>query len=59
MSSVNHFKEFINERLRAAAEDIFEAFKIIAVEKEDEINRLRRLLEIVCKPQIKLHRIGK
>ena len=59
MSSFNYFREFINERLTAAAEDIYEAFKIIAVEYEDEISRQRRLSEIVWKPQIKLHKIGK
>ncbi|XP_038590113.1 golgin subfamily A member 6-like protein 6 isoform X10 [Micropterus salmoides] len=57
MSSVESLKEFVNERLTAAAEEIFRVFKNTIVEYEEEIVRQRRLLDIVWKPEIKLHRI--
>uniref|UniRef100_UPI0037E73F15 uncharacterized protein n=1 Tax=Semicossyphus pulcher TaxID=241346 RepID=UPI0037E73F15 len=57
MSSVDCLREFVNERLTAAAEEIFGVFKRTIVEYEEEIARQRRLLDLVCKPQLKLHRI--
>ncbi|KAM6943907.1 uncharacterized protein PEZ65_001829 [Lycodopsis pacificus] len=57
MSSVEYLREFINERLSAAAEEIFGVFKNAIVEYQEEINRQRRLLDIVWKPVIQLHRI--
>ncbi|XP_035524073.1 zinc finger protein OZF-like [Morone saxatilis] len=57
MSSVECLREFVNERLAAAVEDIFGAFRKTVVEYEEEIKRQRRLLDLVWKPQIKLHRI--
>ncbi|XP_068576795.1 zinc finger protein 420-like [Cebidichthys violaceus] len=57
MSSVEYLREFINERLAAAADEIFGVFKNAVVEYEEEIDRQRRLLDIVWKPEIKLHRI--
>ncbi|XP_067471500.1 zinc finger protein 391-like [Thunnus thynnus] len=57
MSAVQYLREFINERLTAAAEEIFRVFQKTIVEYEEEINRQRRLLDIVWKPEIKLHRI--
>ncbi|XP_049425631.1 zinc finger protein 239-like isoform X4 [Epinephelus fuscoguttatus] len=57
MSSAEHFKEFINDRLAAAAEEIFRVFKKTVTEYEEEIGRQRRLLDIVWKPEIKIHRI--
>lgn len=56
--SAEHFREFVSERLAAAAQEIFGAFRRTIVEYEDEIDRQRRMLETVCKPEIKLHRIG-
>ncbi|KAI3369707.1 hypothetical protein L3Q82_024555 [Scortum barcoo] len=50
-------REFVKERLSAAAEEIFTVFKQTIVEYEEEIDRQRRLLDIVWKPEIKLHRI--
>ena len=58
MSSVECLREFVNERLTAAAEEIFRVFKQTIVEYEEEIDRQRKLLDIVWKPEIKLHRIG-
>ncbi|XP_038566432.1 golgin subfamily A member 6-like protein 6 [Micropterus salmoides] len=57
MSSVECLREFVNERLTAAAEEIFGVFIKTIVEYEEEIDRQRRLLDIVWKPEIKLHRI--
>lgn len=58
MSSVEYLREFVNERLSAAAEEIFGAFKKTIVEYQEEVDRQSRLLDIVWKPEIKLHRIG-
>ena len=58
MSSVGYLREFVNERLTAAAEEIFRVFEKTIAEYEEEIHRQRRLLDIVWKPEIHLHRIG-
>ncbi|XP_028987826.1 gastrula zinc finger protein XlCGF8.2DB-like [Betta splendens] len=57
MSSVQHLKEFISQRLTAAAVEIFGAFEQTIVEYEEELDRQRRLLDAVLRPEIKLHRI--
>nr|XP_024660057.1 zinc finger protein 852 isoform X1 [Maylandia zebra] len=56
MPPVQYLREFINERLTAAAEQIFLEFEKTIVQYEEEIDRQRRLLDITWKPQIKLHR---
>ncbi|KAL7404487.1 hypothetical protein ABVT39_015516 [Epinephelus coioides] len=56
MSSVESLREFVNQRLTAAAEEILGVFVRTIVEYEEEIDRQRRLLDIVLKPEIKLHR---
>ena len=59
MSSVEFLKQFVNERLTAAAEEIFRVLETnVIVQYEEEIDRQRRLLDIAWKPEIKLHRIG-
>ena len=58
MSSVEFLREFVNERLTAAAEEIFRVFKQTIVEYEEEIDRQRKLLGVIRKHEIKLHRIG-
>ncbi|XP_055359540.1 uncharacterized protein LOC114844536 isoform X2 [Betta splendens] len=57
MSSVQYLKEFISQRLTAAAVEIFGAFEQTIVEYEEELDRQRRLLDAVLRPEIKLHRI--
>ncbi|KAM4552180.1 uncharacterized protein PAE49_015676 [Odontesthes bonariensis] len=57
MSSVQHLREFISQRLTAAAEEIFSEFEKTIVQYEEEIDRQRGLLDITWKPQINLHRI--
>ncbi|KAG7218617.1 hypothetical protein INR49_019976 [Caranx melampygus] len=56
MSSVESLRDFVTERLTAAAEEIFRVFKQTVVEYEEEIGRQRRLLDTVLKPEIRLHR---
>ncbi|CAI5649617.1 unnamed protein product [Oreochromis niloticus] len=58
MPSVQHFRQFFNERLAAAAEEIFSAFEKTILEYEEEISRQRKLLDIAWKPAVKLPRIG-
>ncbi|XP_065804790.1 zinc finger protein 664-like [Labrus bergylta] len=57
MYSVDCLREFVNERLTAAAEEIFGVFKRTIVEYEEEIDRQRRLLDIVLNPKIQLHKL--
>ncbi|KAM9719476.1 uncharacterized protein ACNS7B_020281 isoform 2-T2 [Menidia menidia] len=52
MSSVQHLREFISQRLTAAAQEIFTEFEKTIVHYEDEIDRQRRLLESCWKAQI-------
>ena len=58
MSSVQFLTNFVNERLTAAVEEIVGVFKKCIVEYEEEISRQSRLLDIVLKPEINLHRTG-
>ncbi|XP_017297084.1 zinc finger and SCAN domain-containing protein 2-like [Kryptolebias marmoratus] len=56
MTSVHYLREFISERLTAAASEIFEVFEKTIVQYEEEIDRQHRLLlNISLKPEIKLH----
>ncbi|RVE61278.1 hypothetical protein OJAV_G00169590 [Oryzias javanicus] len=45
MSSFRSLREFVNERLTAAAEEIFREFERTIVQYEEEMDRQRRLLE--------------
>uniref|UniRef100_A0A1A8V0F6 C2H2-type domain-containing protein n=5 Tax=Nothobranchius furzeri TaxID=105023 RepID=A0A1A8V0F6_NOTFU len=56
MSSVQCVRQFVNERLAAAAEEIVHVFEQTIADYEKEITRQRRLLAIVWKPQVKLQR---
>lgn len=58
MSSVEHLRDFVNERLTAAAEEIFGVFHRTIVEYEEVIDRQRKLLDVVWKPDIQLHGTG-
>ncbi|XP_027136095.1 zinc finger protein 37-like isoform X2 [Larimichthys crocea] len=57
MSSPESLREFVRERLTAAAEEIFGVFQRTVTEYEAEIRRQRRLLDAVCRPEVRLHRI--
>ncbi|XP_029958759.1 uncharacterized protein LOC115396836 [Salarias fasciatus] len=56
MSSVQALREFIKQRLTAAAGEIFTAFLQTIVQFEEEIDRQRKLLQIKWKHKVKLHR---
>ncbi|XP_032434083.1 uncharacterized protein LOC116729558 isoform X2 [Xiphophorus hellerii] len=58
MSLSQSLRDFIRERLAAAAEEILIQFDKTIVQYEEELDRQRRLLEICWKPQMNLHRIG-
>lgn len=58
MSSALCFRKFVSERLTAATEEILGVFEKTILVYEEEINRQRKLLDIVLKPQIKLHMAG-
>ncbi|XP_041861454.1 oocyte zinc finger protein XlCOF6.1-like isoform X6 [Melanotaenia boesemani] len=55
MSLVQHLRKFISERLNAAAEEIFTELEKTIVQYEEEIDRQRRLLDIIWKPQRNSH----
>ncbi|XP_076010119.1 uncharacterized protein LOC143003386 [Genypterus blacodes] len=54
MSSTMNLREFINARLSAAAEEIVGMFEESIAAYEQEIDRQRRLLDVVFTPQIKM-----
>nr|XP_033946346.1 uncharacterized protein LOC117452035 isoform X5 [Pseudochaenichthys georgianus] len=56
MAAVEKLRSVINERLAAAADEIFGVFAQALSAYEEEICRQRRLLDTVLKPQIQLHR---
>uniref|UniRef100_A0A672FTU3 C2H2-type domain-containing protein n=1 Tax=Salarias fasciatus TaxID=181472 RepID=A0A672FTU3_SALFA len=56
MTSVQALREFISERLTAAAGEIFTAFLQTIVPFEEEIDRQRKLLQISSRLNIKSHR---
>lgn len=58
MSTVSYLREIISDKLTAAAEEIFGVITKTIVDYENEIQRQRKLLDIVCKPEVKLYRIG-
>ncbi|XP_033182041.1 zinc finger and SCAN domain-containing protein 12-like [Anabas testudineus] len=56
MSSVRSWRTFVSERLAAAAEEIVGVFEETLSVYEEEVSRQRRLLDVVLKPEIRLHR---
>lgn len=50
MTSLENFRGFVNEALNAAAEEIFRGFRNAVGEYEEEIDRLRRMLDLVSNP---------
>ncbi|PWA13929.1 hypothetical protein CCH79_00018108 [Gambusia affinis] len=58
MSSVQHLREFIREKLTAAAQEIFTEVEKTIICYEEELDAQRRMMGINWKPEIKLHRIG-
>ncbi|XP_016520927.1 oocyte zinc finger protein XlCOF6-like isoform X2 [Poecilia formosa] len=58
MSSVQHLREFIRERLTAAAQEIFTEVEKTIICYEEGLDAQRRMMGIDWKPEIKLHRVG-
>lgn len=65
MSKVEMLRVVVNQRLTAAAEEIFGLFERTIAEYEEELSRskwenerLRKLLDAVLKPEVRLHRAG-
>ncbi|XP_053190787.1 uncharacterized protein LOC128374541 [Scomber japonicus] len=65
MSKVQMLRASVNQRLTAAAEEIFVLFERTIAEYEEELSRSkeenkrqRKLLDAVFKPQLQLHRAG-
>ncbi|KAL6113882.1 uncharacterized protein ACO6RY_04776 [Pungitius sinensis] len=56
MSSVFCLRDIVHERLAAAAEDILRVFAERVAGYEEEIRRQRKLLDVVLKPVVKLHK---
>ncbi|XP_029967545.1 uncharacterized protein LOC115402957 isoform X2 [Salarias fasciatus] len=55
MAAIQALREFINERLTAAAGEIFTAFEQTIVQYQEELDRQNRLLEITFNPPKKFH----
>ncbi|XP_074542706.1 uncharacterized protein LOC141802835 [Halichoeres trimaculatus] len=63
MSKTQMMRGFINQRLSAAAEEIFELFERTIAEYEEQLcrskeenQRQQKLLDAVCNPQLRIHR---
>lgn len=59
MSSAEYLKRLVNDRLTAAADEIFGLFQKTIAEYEEELRRQRKLLNIAWSspPVVQLHRI--
>ncbi|XP_057688049.1 zinc finger protein 771-like [Corythoichthys intestinalis] len=58
MTSVQYLRHFVNERLTAAAAEIFDVFERTIVEYQEELRRQRQMVDTLSNSQIKLHSIG-
>ncbi|XP_029969786.1 zinc finger and SCAN domain-containing protein 2-like isoform X3 [Salarias fasciatus] len=56
MTAVQALREFITQKLTAAAGEIFTAFEQTIVQYQEEIDRQNRLLEVCLKPRVRLRR---
>ncbi|XP_051794263.1 zinc finger protein 354B-like isoform X2 [Acanthochromis polyacanthus] len=57
MCSVEYLRELISDRLTAVAGEIFSEFEKTIVQYQEEIDRQRRLLDVIWKPHIPLQPI--
>lgn len=64
-STLQSFNVFLTERLTAAAVDIYGFVEKTVIDYQEEVyrtrlenQRLQRLLDLVYKPEIRLHRAG-
>lgn len=58
MPSVDHLRQFVSDRLAAVAEEILGVFHKAIVEYEAELDRHRKLLDVVREQDLKLCVIG-
>ena len=58
MSTFESLKEFAEQRLAAAVDEIFEYFEKTVTEYDEELDCYCRLLDIILQPQIILRRAG-
>lgn len=58
MSSVEHLRGFVTERLKAAAEEIFVVFHRTIMAYEAEVERQRSLLKAFHHPESKVPKTG-
>ncbi|XP_029940608.1 uncharacterized protein LOC115382828 isoform X2 [Salarias fasciatus] len=55
-NSLDSVRDLTTQRLTAAAGEIFTEFERTILQYKEEVERQRRLLEIISNPQIRLHR---
>lgn len=58
MSSAEHLKQLISDKLSGVAEEIFAVFHNVVLEYEEELLRHRKCFGAAKKPVVKLRRIG-
>lgn len=58
MSKVLPLREFVKQRLAAAAEEIFELYERTIAGYEEEVCRQRKLLDAILNPEVRLLRTG-
>lgn len=58
MSSAEHLKQLVRERLSDVAEEIFAVFHKAILEYEEELERYRTCFAATMNPVVKLRRIG-
>ncbi|XP_053726745.1 zinc finger protein OZF-like [Synchiropus splendidus] len=56
MASVQTLRQFVNDRLAAAAREIFGVFEQTVSELEEEVGRQRKLLDVLLKPAVLLQK---
>lgn len=58
MPSAEYLKQFVRDKLIAAAEEIFTVFHNTIVEYEEELDRHRKLFDVAWRPGVKIRRTG-
>ncbi|XP_071329179.1 uncharacterized protein [Trachinotus anak] len=56
MAALDRLREFVEQRLSAAVEEIFEFFQKTITDYEEELDRYRKVLDTVFLPEIRLRR---
>lgn len=58
MPSAEYLKQFVCDKLAAAAEEIFSVFHNTIVEYDQELDRHRKLFDVAWRPVVKIRRTG-